>query len=147
MLHVRCQAHATLDDKGRVALPAPLRRALAEAGEAQLVLTFHKGAVWGWRPVDFEREVEAPLSAADPFADDVNDFAHSLLAPAQDVEIDKAGRIRIPPPLRDLAALDRDVVVNSLLNRVEIWDRAAWDDRFKQSLERQKSTSGMPGRQ
>lgn len=146
MLRVRCQANATLDAKGRMALPAPIRRALGEAGEDQLVLTFHKGAIWGWTARDFEERVERPLAERDPFDTDVMDFAHSLLAPAQDVELDKAGRIRIPAPLRDLAGIEKDVVVNSVLHRVEIWDRETWENRFRTSLDRTAGRSGMPGR-
>jgi MraZ protein len=144
MLRVRCQAPATLDAKGRLALPAALRRALVKFEVDSLVLTFHKGAIWGWTPEDFETTVEQPMATRDPFAQDVMDFAHALLAPAQDVDVDGQGRIRVPPPLRDLAGLDRDVMVNSLLNRVEIWDREAWDARFSQSLDRARLASGMP---
>lgn len=145
MLRVRCQANATLDAKGRLALPAPIRRALGEVGEGSLVLTFHKGAVWGWTPADFEARVERPLADADPFDTEVMDFAHSLLAPAQDVDLDGAGRIRIPAPLRELAGLSKDVVVSSLLHRIEIWDRETWEGRFRQSLDRSAARSGMPG--
>jgi MraZ protein len=73
------------------------------------------------------------------------DFSHALLAPAQDVEVDAQGRIRVPPPLRDLAGLDREVMVNSLLNRVELWDRDRWFARFTDSLSRADRLSGMPG--
>lgn len=144
MLRVRCQANATVDAKGRLALPAPIRRALADAEQSKLVLTFHKGAVWGWTLEDFEERVEKPLSEADPFDEEVMDFVHSLLSPAQDVDLDGQGRIRIPPPLRELAGIDKDVVVHSVLHRVEIWDRAAWEGRFQQSLHRTRERSGMP---
>lgn len=146
MLKVRCQVHGTVDAKGRLALPAPLRRALSDVDEQQLVLTFARGAIWGWRPNDFEQRVERPLTEVDPFADDVLDFTHALVAPAQDAEIDAQGRIRIPQPLRDLAEIDREVVINSLLDRIEIWDRQTWEERFRASLDRASRTSGMPGR-
>ncbi len=144
MLKVRCQAHATVDAKGRVALPAQLRRALSDAGEGSVVLTYARGALWGWTPGDFEETVERPIASRDPFADDVMDFVHAMLAPAQECEIDGQGRVRIPQPLRELAGIDRDVVVNSMLNRVEIWDRETWDKRFQQSLDRRATASGMP---
>ena len=144
MLQVRCQAPATIDAKGRLALPASLRRALTVAGVNALVLTFHRGAIWGWTSDEFERTVERPLADADPFNVQVMDFAHALLAPAQDVEVDKQGRTRIPGPLRALAGLEREVMVNSLVNRIEIWDRASWDARFEESLQRAQSFSGMP---
>ena len=146
MLRVRCQANATLDAKGRLALPAPIRRALAEHNEGSLVLTFHKGAIWGWTSRDFEERVERPLAERDVFDEEVLDFTHSLLAPAQDVDVDGSGRIRIPAPLRELAGLSKDVVVSSILHRIEIWDREAWEQRFRASLERTADRSGMPGK-
>lgn len=144
MLQVRCQASATIDVKGRIALPAALRRALSVADVHSLVFTFHRGAVWGWTSDVFERTVERPLAEADPFNIEVMDFAHALLAPAQDVEVDKQGRTRIPLPLRKLAGLHREVVVNSIVNRIEIWDKTIWEARFEESLKRAQSFSGMP---
>ncbi len=144
MLKVRCQAHATVDAKGRLAMPAALRHACKEADVGYLVLTFHRGSVWGMTRDDFEQKVERRLEDQDPFAADVLDFTHALLATAQDVRIDGNGRINIPPLLRDLAGLDKDVVVSSLLNRIEIWDRAAWEERFKTALERTAKLGGMP---
>lgn len=144
MLRVRCQAHATLDAKGRLALPAALRRALSEADQPSLVLTFFKGSLWGFTSAEFEETIERPLSQRDPFADDVRAFTDALIAPSQEVEIDNAGRIRIPAPLRELAGLDKEVVINSVLNRVEIWDKDAWERRFAESLAATASASGMP---
>jgi len=144
MLKVRCQAQATVDDKGRLALPAPLRHALQLAAEPRLVITLMEGALWGWTPTDFEEKVEAPILARDQFATGVRDFVHSVVAPAQDVEVDGQGRIRLPPLLREQAGIGRDVVIHSLLDRVEIWDKTAWEERFRQSLERRATASGMP---
>lgn len=145
MLRVRCQANVTIDAKGRLALPAPLRRALEEAGERGLVCAYHKGAVWAWTVADYEKRVEGPLAEADPFDAQVMDFAHALLSTAQDVELDGQGRIRIPPRLRELAGLDKDAVVHSIVDRIEIWDKDAWEQRFRQALERTADRSGMPG--
>lgn len=144
MLRVRCQAAATLDAKGRLALPAVLRRAFAKRDADSLVLTFHKGAVWGWTPDVFERTIEGPLSEQDPFNAEVMQFSHAILAPAQDVDLDKQGRIRIPPLLRELAGLEKEVVVNSLGNRLEIWDREAWDEHFAKVLAAAPGLPGMP---
>lgn len=124
----------------------PLRKAVAGQSAQALVFTFCKGALWGWTPDDFEVTVEAPLVDADPFDDEVMDFVHALLAPAQEVPVDGHGRVRIPLPLRELAGLEREVVINCVLNRIEVWDRARWDERFKASMERVRHRSGMPRR-
>lgn len=110
-----------------------------------LVLSYHRGAVWGWTPRDYEDTVERPLSSRDPFAPEVTDFVHAIMAPAQDCEIDAAGRIRIPQPLRDRAGLDRDVVVTSVQNRLEIWDRAAWERAYEMAVANYEKRGGMPG--
>jgi MraZ protein len=145
MLKVRCQAHATLDDKGRLALPSPLRAALSAAKIDRLVLAFHGGALWGWDEATFSDKVEGPVLGADPFAKNVLDFSHALLATAQDAEIDGQGRIRVPPLLRELAGLDREIVVNSLADRVELWDKSRWEDRFREALSRVADLNGRPG--
>lgn len=144
MIRVRCQQHVTIDDKGRLALPAPIRRALD--GQSALVLAFSRGAVWGWTPAHYESEVESRMMSQDPFSADVLDFAHSMMSTAQDVEIDAQGRIRIPQPLRELAGLSKECVVHVLLGRIEIWDQGAWERRFEESLHRVRGQAGMPGR-
>ena len=146
MLMVRCQVEATLDAKGRLALPSALRKAIEDAGIDRLVLNFEKGAVAGRDPDTFFEKVEKPLMDLDPFDTEVGDFADAVLSSANEVGIDGQGRILVPPTLRDLAALDRDVVVNSMLDRVYIWDKARWDVRFKEALDRSAARGGMPGR-
>jgi len=114
-------------------------------GQTSLVLTFARGAVWAWTAEHYEADVEQPMAQRDPFREDVLDFAHSMMATAQDCEIDKQGRIRVPPPLRERAGLEKDCVVHVLLGHIEIWDRATWDQRFEESLNRTAGRSGMPG--
>jgi MraZ protein len=135
MFKVRCQAKATLDDKGRLALPAPLRRALKERHVTSLVLTYHKGFVWCYTQEDFA-SLEDEIASHNEFDDDVLLFVHGVIASAHDVDIDRQGRIRVPPILRESAGLDKDVVVNSVLRRIEVWDVDAWEDRFKDAMVR-----------
>ena len=146
MIRVRCQQPVTIDDKGRVALPAPIRRALDDLQLRSLVLAYAHGAVWGWAPAHYEEQVESKLLSQDPFAQDVLDFAHATMSTAQDVELDGQGRVRVPPTLRELAGLDRECMVHVVLGHVEIWDKAAWEQRFKESQHRVRNQPGTPGR-
>ncbi len=113
MNRVRCQAHATVDSKGRLALPARVRRALDADEVTSLVFSHNRGAIWAWTPADFSERVEKPLLACDQFDS-------------------------------DLAGIDREVVINSVLGRIEIWDRVRWAARFEQALARTAGSSGMP---
>ena len=111
----------SLDDKGRVVLPATFRTALADKGflsqfDACLGLWTETGfAEVAQRLTEKIREGAAPQDARRAFA-----------ANAHEVRPDGQGRITIPQRLRDFAGLDREVVVIGAIDRIEIWDLARW---------------------
>ncbi len=112
-----------LDDKGRLILPAKFREQLAVG----LMVTRgqeHCLYVWPQAEVDrlTERLREAPVSNKA-----TRDFVRMFSSASSDERPDKQGRITIPPKLRDWAALDKEVVVIGAMNRLEIWDEAAWN--------------------
>lgn len=139
MLKVRCQARATLDAKGRLSLPAQLRRALEVHRVGSIVFCCFRGAIWGWAPEDYERTVEDRMAGLDPFEDGVVDFVHAVVAVCEEVQVDRSGRVLLPAELRELAGLDREVRVFSVLDRIEIWDEERWQARFAEARERSPS--------
>lgn len=112
-----------LDSKGRVTVPARFR---AELGTS-LVVT---------RGIDRCLAVY-PISKWEQLAGRVNElpltdrqaraFRRLLFASAADVSPDGQGRILIPPPLREYANLDGEVVVAGLSTHIELWDTEAWE--------------------
>ncbi|MGH2452401.1 MAG: division/cell wall cluster transcriptional repressor MraZ [bacterium] len=115
----RGEYHYTLDDKGRVVLPPRFRK---ELGEAVIVTRGMDECVWvyplqGWEAVETKLR-SLPVSR--------RGFQRFLLAPAQEVELDRQGRITLPEALREYAAIGRDVVVVGLMQRLEIWSEARW---------------------
>lgn len=62
------------------------------------------------------------------------DYSRLVLGTASEEQLDKQGRISIPPVLREWARLDKEAVVVGVRNRAEIWDRDAWDT-YKSSVE------------
>ena len=147
MLRVHCQSNATVDQKGRLALPRPLRNAMDTASVDRLVVTFSGESLWAFTPDDFYTRIEEPLEAGDVWDEDVQEWVHAVLAPAQDVSVDKAGRILLPPMLRELAGIEREITVNSVQRRIEIWDREAWQAHFANVMKnRPKRSRGLPKR-
>ena len=117
-----------LDDKGRLILPAKYREELS----AGLVLTKGQERCLYVFPVsEFGRITEA-LGTAPVTAKAVRDYSRVFFASASDEELDRQGRITIPPGLREYAGLDRDCVVIGANARLEIWDASSWPSYLEQ---------------
>ncbi len=112
----------TLDPKGRLILPAAFRAKLADGA----VIT----------PLDHCLAI-LPTDEFDAMADrlelqvsegivDVNALRH-FAGKADEVVPDSQGRVRILAHLRELAGLDRSVIVNGALRRVEVWNPERWN--------------------
>ena len=113
-----------LDDKGRLFLPAKFRDQLSEG----LVVTRgQERCLTVWPRPAFEELARKAQQA--PVTDrTVRDYTRLLFAGASDDQPDKQGRLTIPPMLREYASLTRDVVVIGVVNRLEIWDAARWQE-------------------
>ncbi len=112
-----------LDEKGRLFLPAKFRDQLTEG----LVVTRgQEHCLTVWSLEDFgrltDRLREAPVSNKA-----TRDYIRMFSSASSDETPDKQGRITIPPKLREWASLSKDVVVIGAMNRLEIWDEAAWE--------------------
>jgi MraZ protein len=116
-----CYEH-TIDDKGRLSIPAKLREALEASFSAPFFLTRKDDCLVAY-PSDEWRALEAKIASLPSFDPKVVAFRRFFLAPAQECPLDKAGRILVPPTLRTYAALERDVVLAGMGNHLEIWSR------------------------
>lgn len=113
----------TIDDKGRLAIPARMRRDLEEGavvtrGIDTCLFVYPKNE---WIKL---AEKIAALPLSDPRA---RSFARLMLAGAMDVEFDKQGRILLPGYLREYGKLKTEVVIAGVYNRMELWDKQAWN--------------------
>jgi MraZ protein len=111
-----------LDEKGRIFLPAKFRDELAEG----LVITRgQERCLYVWSMEEFGKLTERMRQQ--PVGDRAaRDYVRMFFAGASDETPDKQGRITVPQMLRDYASLTRDCVVIGAMNRIEIWDAAAW---------------------
>ncbi|MDR0402979.1 MAG: division/cell wall cluster transcriptional repressor MraZ [Treponema sp.] len=111
----------TLDDKGRVSIPARFRENIPDNA---LVLT--KGierCIWAFtqeRWEQFSSKLQANIAPMSIKKADM--VQHRFLFSTYEAEIDKAGRIAVPQKLRDFAGLVKDCTVISNGRRLELWD-------------------------
>lgn len=129
--------HHTIDDKGRLAMPAKMRRDLEDGA---VVTRGVDRCLFVYSRQEWQKLAEkiAALPLADPKA---RSFSRTMLAGAMEVEFDKFGRVLLPGYLRDYADLKGEVVVAGLFNRIELWSKSAWTAyNANQSVEDDLST-------
>lgn len=115
----------TIDDKGRLTLPAKFRGPFERGGYLTQGLD---GCLALWTPEEFEAQTEAmQVRAAATQAD--RHLVRLWASSSVELTPDRQGRILVPSRLRTFAGLDDDVLVLGVIDRVEIWDPERWDLR------------------
>jgi MraZ protein len=114
----------SLDEKGRVAVPAKFRLALQKGVVVTRGLTDKCLFVY---PVDEWEKLAAKISGTSIAKANSLAFARLMLAGAMDSGLDSQGRVLLPDYLRKYAELKKDVVIAGLYNRLEVWDKEAWE--------------------
>jgi MraZ protein len=125
----------TIDDKNRLTLPARFREAF---GDGVVVTRGLDTCLYVLTRGDWEQLVEDNLRPLDPLSREARELERYFFSAAAEANLDKQGRVMIPPPLAGYANLGREVVVAGVRNRLEIWDRDAWRkqrDEFEGSAE------------
>ncbi|MDO8504871.1 MAG: division/cell wall cluster transcriptional repressor MraZ [Candidatus Liptonbacteria bacterium] len=120
----------TIDQKGRIAIPAKFREKISAGA---IITRGLDNCLFVFAPKEWQALVEKlmslPLSQANSRA-----FVRLMLSGAADVELDKQGRILVPDYLRKFAGLKKQAIVAGLYSRVEIWDADAWE-KYKAKTE------------
>lgn len=112
----------TIDAKGRLIIPSRLREAL---GDEFVVTKGLDGCLFAY-PKEEWSVFEEKLGALPLTNSNARKFSRFFLAGAAIAELDKQGRILIPPVLREFAELEKEVVLVGVSRRVEIWSKERW---------------------
>jgi MraZ protein len=125
--------HISLDEKGRLLIPSRIR---AEARGNSLIVT--RGidrCLWLFSPDEW-REFSAKLmSASSPLSKRGRLLQRRIIAPAQEIELDKSGRLNVPKPLQESAGLSRETRLLVMERYMEIWDAEAYQSYEMESEE------------
>lgn len=115
----RGEHYYSLDEKGRVVIPLKFRRSL---GTTAVVTRGLDECVAVYAPAEWARNEKKLQSQAVTR----RDFVRFMLSSAEDVELDRQGRISIPQHLREYAKIEREAVVLGIGSRIEIWGLENW---------------------
>ena len=118
-------ANVTLDTKGRFGVPARYRQGVAEASDGRVICTVHPDrCVLIYLPEDFAK-VKADVTGRKGG----RDAERLIVGYASEVMLDAAGRLRVPPVLRDYCDLQHQATLLALGRSFELWDAARWRER------------------
>ena len=121
----------TIDDKGRLIMPAKLRNDL---GESFVICNGLEGCLFVYSTIEWNNFVEK-LNTLPSMNKDARIFKRYFFGSASEGTFDKQGRLSLSPSLRKAAHLEKDVVLVGVQDRVEIWDKALWEERSMVSEE------------
>ena len=141
----RGAAKITLDDKGRVVVPARYRERLLERSQGQLVVTVNlDGECLLIYPLNDWEQVERRIMELPTFNEDSRRLQRIMVGHATDLALDGHGRMLLPPELRELAKLNRHAVLIGQGARCELWEEARWNERRDVWLKTQASPASLP---
>jgi MraZ protein len=124
----------TLDGKGRLALPAAVRRQLAD--QPELVITTHISApCLVAHPVRDWEEFESRLAERPQFDPGVMLLRRLYVGSAKDCPIDRQGRVLIPSELREYAGIEREAYWVGSIRTLELWSPDRWAEQVEASRE------------
>ena len=118
--------HHTIDEKGRIIIPAKFRDSLGE----QFIITRGLENCLFVYSLENWAKITDKLSTLPFTKKDARIFNRFFLSGATDVELDKQGRVNISQPLIDYANLVKDCVVIGTGDRLEIWSQESWNGFF-----------------
>lgn len=128
--HFNCK----LDSKGRLMLPADFREQLGELADEGFVLrpSLFEGekcldlfTIKDWE--EQREKLRASIKIYNKIAIDAMRFVNDGVRP---VKLDSTGRLQIPKELMEPAGLSKEVVIEALANKMEIWDK----ERYEQTI-------------
>lgn len=129
----------TIDAKGRISLPARFRELVTVGdsanGSGRLVVTRDVEPCLKAYPIEAWQQTEAKLAALPSMNRQARMLKRLLVGSAHDLQVDKSGRILLPPPLRTHAGLEREAVFVGQIDHIEIWSKAAWEASQNQPTE------------
>ncbi len=125
----------TLDQKGRVTVPSRWREQLVATVGGRLVITKNADGCLSLFPLPVWEQVERVVLDL-PAEDEA--WRRLITGNAEEVEIDSASRVLVPPNLRSWAGLEKDVKFMGVGTHFELWDLARYEVQEAQAIARGK---------
>jgi len=127
-------ANLSLDNKGRLAVPAKYRDVLLSRCEGRLIITADPSKCLLIYPRPEWEPIEQKLNSLSSFNPQTRSLQRLLVGNATDAEMDGVGRILVPSPLRQFAGIEKATVLVGQGNKFELWEEGSWQRQMEEAL-------------
>jgi MraZ protein len=133
-----------MDAKGRISIPAGLRMDLqTEEDRPPFLTNLVESPALGLYPHDRWLEIEQRLETMSYAQPEIQSYRRLLVSGAVESPFDAQGRVLVPPHLREHAGLEREVVIAGVGSRIEIWDKARFDEELEETRKRSHEVASL----
>lgn len=132
MLNLLGEYEISLDAKGRFLLPSAFRKQLPEGGNERFVINRGFEKCLTLYPEESWSRIAEHVYKLNDFNPKVREFKRLFLNGATFVEVDSAGRINVPKPLLEYAAVQKEMIFTAQGNKVELWDKDTYYNYINQ---------------
>ena len=136
MIHIIGTYECKVDVKGRIMLPTALKKQMQKIINDGFII---KRSVFNQcleiHPMSEWNLVVSQVNQLNRFVKKNNDFIRSYMSGLKLVDIDKSGRLLIPKDLFVYAELDKEIVLSSSVNMIELWDKKKYEKSVAKTLQ------------
>ncbi len=129
----------SIDSKGRISIPAKLRKHVTAEANDTFVMTQGTAACVDIYPQDQWQQFEEKLLKLNPFNPMEAKFIRMIMQHASDDTLDAQSRILIPQNLIEYAKIEKEVLILGALKKIEVWNPKVYEEYLKQSDETYES--------
>jgi MraZ protein len=120
----------TVDDKGRLTIPAKFREALADG---IYLIRGLDGCLFAYPP-DAWQQIADQIASRPLTESSARSFSRMFYS-STECRLDKQGRILIPAQLREYAAIENEAVIIGMNSRLEVWSKDRWREFTSKMVE------------
>jgi len=118
----------SIDSKGRVNVPAKMRRSIAEQANDTFVVTRGNDACIYAYPMDEWKKHEDKFLKLNQYDEKNRYFLRVLLSWSEEVVLDKQSRIMLPKNLTQFAAISTKVIIVGMIDHIEFWSPSKYEE-------------------
>jgi len=135
MINILGTYECKADSKGRIMLPSALKKQIAPVLKDGLVI---KRSVFNKcleiHPMSEWKKIVDQVNQLNRFVKKNNDFIRSYMSGLKIVNTDSSSRVLIPKDLLEFAGLEKQIVLSSSVNIIEVWDKNEYEKSVSKSM-------------